>query len=79
MLRAKKILAYVAERIEPSDTGENDPNSLKPEDYLELYCQDTVFLLIPHSPVEQQLMTNVADPTKHDTCHYPNTHLAIFE
>ncbi|KAI0106974.1 WD repeat-containing protein [Nemania sp. FL0031] len=39
MLRVKKILAYVAERIEtPPD--EPDPNALKPEEYLELYCND---------------------------------------
>lgn len=41
MLRAKKILAYIAERIDPSNP--NDPNpELKPEEYLELYCQNTV-------------------------------------
>lgn len=46
MLRAKKILAYVAERIEPAPLQPSDPNydaeidGLKPEDYLELYCQD---------------------------------------
>ncbi|KAL5341574.1 Pkinase-domain-containing protein [Aspergillus crustosus] len=41
MLRAKKILAYVAERIEEST---NDPvqDALKPEEYLELYCQQTL-------------------------------------
>ncbi|KAL8952352.1 MAG: hypothetical protein Q9222_001732 [Ikaeria aurantiellina] len=39
MLRAKKICAYVAERIEPQ-SGPPDPNALKPEEYLELYCQD---------------------------------------
>ena len=37
MLRAKKVLAYVAERIEPEPP---DLNIVKPEDYLELYCQD---------------------------------------
>ncbi|MCJ1311824.1 hypothetical protein MMC25_005497 [Agyrium rufum] len=38
MLRARKILSYVADRIEPA--GEiPDPNVMKPEDYLELYCQ----------------------------------------
>ncbi|KAL8738021.1 MAG: hypothetical protein Q9181_001128 [Wetmoreana brouardii] len=39
MLRAKKICAYVAERIEPQPERP-DPNALKPEEYLELYCQD---------------------------------------
>jgi WD repeat-containing protein 48 len=47
MLRARKILAYVAERIEPqpSQIEMTDPNGLRPEDYLELYCQDRVRLL----------------------------------
>ncbi|KAK7403457.1 hypothetical protein QQX98_010778 [Neonectria punicea] len=39
MLRVKKILAYVAERIEPP-LDEPDPDALKPEEYLELYCND---------------------------------------
>ncbi|KAI4289975.1 MAG: hypothetical protein L6R35_000756 [Caloplaca aegaea] len=39
MLRAKKICAYVAERIEPQPE-QPDPSALKPEEYLELYCQD---------------------------------------
>ncbi|KAL8938388.1 MAG: hypothetical protein Q9216_003927 [Gyalolechia sp. 2 TL-2023] len=39
MLRAKKICAYVTERIEPQP-AHSDPNAMKPEEYLELYCQD---------------------------------------
>jgi len=39
MLRVKKILAYVAERIEAAPEHP-DPNALKPEEYLELYCYD---------------------------------------
>ncbi|KFY38955.1 hypothetical protein V494_04161 [Pseudogymnoascus sp. VKM F-4513 (FW-928)] len=39
MLRVKKILAYVAERIE-AIPDQADPNALKPEEYLELYCYD---------------------------------------
>ncbi|KAL3472095.1 hypothetical protein BJX99DRAFT_249906 [Aspergillus californicus] len=41
MLRAKKILAYVSERIEEPT---NDPtlDSMKPEEYLELYCQNSL-------------------------------------
>ncbi|KAI9155358.1 UBP9-binding protein [Paramyrothecium foliicola] len=39
MLRVKKILAYVAERIEPQGE-EFNPEGLKPEEYLELYCND---------------------------------------
>jgi WD repeat-containing protein 48 len=41
MLRAKKILSYVAERIEPMPEVP-DPDALKAEDYLELYCQNQV-------------------------------------
>ncbi|KAI0402982.1 WD repeat-containing protein [Xylaria palmicola] len=39
MLRVKKILAYVAEKIE-TPPEQPDPNALKPEQYLELYCND---------------------------------------
>ncbi|KAI5303694.1 hypothetical protein KEM56_007292, partial [Ascosphaera pollenicola] len=39
MLRAKKILAYIAERIDPADP--RNPNIYKPEEYLELHCQNT--------------------------------------
>ncbi|KAI1343791.1 WD40 repeat-like protein [Xylariaceae sp. FL0016] len=39
MLRVKKILAYVAERIDPQPE-EPDPEALKPEEYLELYCNE---------------------------------------
>lgn len=41
MLRARKILSYVAERIEPRQE-EGEESNLKPEDYLELYCQNQV-------------------------------------
>ena len=44
MLRVKKILAYVAERIEV--VPENpEPDALRPEEYLELYCYDQVYTL----------------------------------
>lgn len=39
MLRARKIMAYIAERIEPQPE-QPDPNALKPEEYLELYCNN---------------------------------------
>ncbi|PYH44543.1 Pkinase-domain-containing protein [Aspergillus saccharolyticus JOP 1030-1] len=39
MLRAKKILAYVAERIDPPNPNEPEENPMKAEEYLELYCQ----------------------------------------
>ena len=43
MLRARKILSYVAERIEPAPTKEEiEAGLLKPEEYLELYCQNQV-------------------------------------
>lgn len=44
MLRARKILSYVAERIEPAPEKE-DPDALKPEEYLELYCQNQVCMI----------------------------------
>ncbi|CCC07315.1 hypothetical protein SMACR_02324 [Sordaria macrospora] len=41
MLRVRKILAYVAERIDPPADPENpDPDAMKPEEYLELYCNE---------------------------------------
>lgn len=48
MLRVKKILAYVAERIDPppEDPNEADPNALRPEEYLELYCNDQVGVFV---------------------------------
>ncbi|EAQ86764.1 hypothetical protein CHGG_08017 [Chaetomium globosum CBS 148.51] len=46
MLRVKKILAYVAERIDPVPEGEEPaPDALKPEEYLELYCNDQLLPL----------------------------------
>jgi len=39
MLRAKKILAYVAERIEAAPEHPA-PDALRPEEYLDLYCHD---------------------------------------
>lgn len=42
MLRAKKILAYVAEHLESPAELEDDLEGLKPEDYLELYCHNQV-------------------------------------
>lgn len=38
MLRTKKILAYVAERIEPAPEKPEE-RTLRPEEYLELWCQ----------------------------------------
>ncbi|KAI5864152.1 WD40 repeat-like protein [Durotheca rogersii] len=39
MLRVKKILAYIAERIDPT-YEEAGSDALKPEEYMELYCND---------------------------------------
>lgn len=41
MLRARKILAYIAERIEPQP-DKPDPNAMRPEEYLEIYCHGQV-------------------------------------
>lgn len=50
MLRAKKILAYVAERIDPANPDEPAESVMPPEEYLELYCQKMVRIsLILHS------------------------------
>jgi hypothetical protein len=51
MLRARKILGYVAERIEPAPTKEDlerlaeTGGVLKPDEYLELYCNGQVSFL----------------------------------
>ncbi len=51
MLRVKKILAYVAERIDPVPEGaEVEEGALKPEEYLELYCNEQVSLPYPYPP-----------------------------
>jgi WD repeat-containing protein 48 len=48
MLRARKILAYVAERIEPQEQWQPgamssaEINMMRPEEYMELWCQDKV-------------------------------------
>ena len=45
MLRAKKIVSYITDRIKaPSQEEEegSEADALKPEDYIELYCQDKV-------------------------------------
>lgn len=42
MLRAKKVLSYIAERIDPANPADPDPNPMQPEEYLELYCQNIV-------------------------------------
>lgn len=41
-MHVKKILGYVAERIEETHEGEEGPEALKPEKYLDLYCYEQV-------------------------------------
>ena len=43
MLRVKKILSYVSERIEPA-LEEPEDSPMKPEEYLELYCNEQVMI-----------------------------------
>jgi WD repeat-containing protein 48 len=56
MLRVKKILSYVAERIEAPE--ENPPeNALKPDEYLELYCNDQVRTCPPRWRCSSTILT----------------------
>ena len=53
MLRARKILGYVAERIEPAQ----DPaTAMAPEEYLELYCNNQ---LIPPKMTLATIRTHI--------------------
>jgi hypothetical protein len=73
MLRAKKILSYVAERIEPASDKPN-PEALKPEEYLDLYCHDQVRTL--HQPgLVAAFLTRADRPSRHDSCYTPSPHL----
>ncbi|PBP23273.1 WD domain-containing protein [Diplocarpon rosae] len=56
MLRVKKILAYVAERVE-AVPEEPDPNALRPEEYLELYCYDQASSKFHKLPTSMSLAT----------------------
>ncbi|KAK7511453.1 WD repeat protein-like protein [Phyllosticta citriasiana] len=60
MLRARKIMAYVAERIEPAPE-QPDPDALRPEEYLELYCNGQLI------PPTMTLATIRAHEIKHAT------------
>lgn len=42
MLRAKKVLAYVAERIDPPRPDDPEGSAMAPDEYLELYCHKIV-------------------------------------
>jgi WD repeat-containing protein 48 len=69
MLRAKKIMAYVAERIEPAPTPaqkekeEREGGSLKPEEYLELWCQNQVRVTWPTSRAYADILLQMVPPT----------------
>ena len=76
MLRARKILSYVAERIEPAPSKDQESTQLKPEEYLELYCQNQVSCSgVAHRQFD--LLTYwIADLTHHDARIYTRARLA---
>ena len=64
MLRVRKILSYVAERID-STYNEDDPDGLKPEEYLELYCNDQVrFAHVTHAASVRSLVFRTLTPPR---------------
>lgn len=80
MLRARKIMAYVAERIEPPPE-QPDPNALRPEEYLELYCNNQVRLHLKINPTTRSKLhladsANPAHLPNHDPRHHPRARLA---
>ncbi|XHG04749.1 hypothetical protein AWENTII_007995 [Aspergillus wentii] len=56
MLRAKKILAYITERIDPPNPDEPEEDAMKPEEYLDLYCQN---MLIPPNMTLATIRTHI--------------------
>lgn len=72
MLRAKKILSYVAERIEPAPE-KPDPDALKPEEYLDLYCHDQVRAFPPHKYCDFLIIADCS--SQHHPCYTPSPHL----
>jgi hypothetical protein len=71
MLRAKKVLAYVAERIDPANPDDPEESVMPPEEYLELYCQKTVKFSALQTAI---LYTDniLALSTEHDPCNNPH-------
>ena len=59
MLRARKIIAYVAERIESDLIPETDKD--KPDTWLELLCQEKVFTVYFYANVDCSSEVDVAD------------------
>lgn len=74
MLRAKKILSYVAERIDPPNPDEPEENAMKPEEYLELYCQNMV---CHFTPSHCRRLTGLVDTGEHDAGDDSRPYLAI--
>lgn len=71
MLRAKKILAYIAERIDPTFTEEPAEDALKPEEYLELYCQNMVCLRPHDLQPSHNKLTQTVNPPEYDINNDP--------
>lgn len=76
MLRARKILSYVAERIEPAPSKEDEANQMKPEEYLELYCQNQVSGAGVMEEGKWALTCGIAHHTHHDSSVYTSARLA---
>ena len=68
MLRAKKICAYVADRIEPKIEGNDSGTVLGPEEYLELYCQNQVCSPIPFNRIISEAEILPARSEHNDPC-----------
>lgn len=75
MLRAKKVLAYVAERIDPADPNEPAESLMPPEEYLELYCQKTVSIKFQSQHISTNPRT-LALSTQHDASNNSDASLA---
>ena len=71
MLRVKKILAYVAERIEVQEENPQPEGALRPEDYLDLYVYDKVCVV--YSPTSYPKLTATENLPKHESCHTSHT------
>lgn len=56
MLRAKKIVSYVAERIDQPNPDASDTDAVNLEEYLELYCQNT---LVPPNMTLATIRTHI--------------------
>jgi WD repeat-containing protein 48 len=75
MLRVRKILTYICDRIEPQ-SQDPDPDAMKPEEYLELYCHGQVCYPRPRSYIRLPSNKPLARPSDNDTGYYPHSCLA---